>query len=158
MAVWQIPIELIPLKWAEENNYNSNSLYDEEGFDTTSAWKSHQPEKDLDEIFTQILPKGESWSEDLTVWGNEESHDIHVWQEDDEIFSIGFRLDLSVKINELMLTLVSVAIKLNCVFFIPGQYIIFQPNVFQLKKYILNSNAAKFIKDPEAFLSGHNHE
>lgn len=154
MAVWQIPIEFVPTKWAEENYFEVDSLYDEDGFDTTCAWINNQPTEDLDAIFDRMLPKANSWSADLSIWGNEMVHDIHVWREEDGIFSIGFRIDLRENITSIMLAICEAAVKLNCVLFIPGQKVIFAPNVFELKQYLLESNAAKFIANPDIFLNG----
>ncbi len=153
MAVWQVSIELVPIKWAEVNKYDVGLLYDEDGFDTTCAWLENQPPKDLDFIFGKILPKAESWSDDLIVWGSEKKHDISIWHEEDIVFSIGYRLDLRENIVSLMNSLVNSAIELNCVIFVPGQHALFKPNVFELKQYILKSNAARFVKDPKAFLN-----
>ncbi len=154
MAVWQVPIELVPAKWAEDHDFQTDRLYGEDGFDTTCAWIENQPVENLDEIFSSILPKADSWSEDLTMWGDDKVHDISVWHEEGQIFSIGFRLDLRENISNLMSALCNAATILNCVLFVPGQKVMFKPNVFELKQYILKSNAAKFVSDPEGFLNG----
>ncbi|MDD8058552.1 hypothetical protein [Shewanella metallivivens] len=154
MAVWQVPIEFVPAKWAEENNFEVESLYGEDGFDTTCAWIENQPTKDLDTIFSPILPKVDSKDEDLSLWGNDKVHDISVWHEEGEILSIGFRLDLRENIISIMSALCEAATSLNCVLFVPGQKVILNPNVFELKQYILKSNAAKYVNDPEGFLNG----
>ncbi len=154
MAVWQVSIELIPAKWADENNFEVESLYGEDGYDTTCAWGGNQPTEDFSAIFSLILPKADSWSEDLLLWGDDKVHDISIWHEDDEIFSIGFRLDLRESVTSIMSALCQAASVLNCVLFIPGQKVILTPNVFELKRYVLNSNAAKFVSDPKGFLNG----
>ena len=154
MAFWQVPIEFVPAKWAEENNFDVESLYGEDGFDTTCAWIENQPTKDLDAIFSPIFPKAESWDEDLSLWGNDKVHDISVCFEEGEIFSIGFRLDLRENIISIMSALCEAATALNCVLFVPGQKVMLNPNVFELKQYILKSNTAKFVSDPEGFLNG----
>lgn len=113
----------------------------------------NQPAENLDSVFLVILPKAVSWSEDLSVWGSDKQHDISVGHEDGIIMSIGFRLDLRENVTGLISALCDAAISLNCVLFIPGQKIMFKPNMFELKRYILNSNAAKFVHDPEQFLN-----
>lgn len=155
MAVWQVSFEFVPVKWAEENNFKVESLYGDSGFDTACAWIENQPAKDLDAIFSSILPKAVSWSEDLALWGDDKVHDINVWCEKGEILSIGFRLDLRENIKSIMPALCAVAASLNCVLFVPGQKIIINPNVFELKRCILKSDAAKFARDPEGSLSGY---
>jgi hypothetical protein len=152
VAIWQVPIEFIPALWAKENDYKSDSLYDEEGFDTTCAWKEHQPKKDLEKIFGQILPKAKSWDEELTLWGSDKIHDIHVWHENGLVFSIGFRLDLREKVTSIMGALIEAAKELDCVFFAPSQKTIFEPNMFAFTQCIRKSGAAKFAKDPMGYL------
>ena len=154
MAVWQVPVEFVPAKWAEENNFEVEALYGEDGFDTTYAWIENQPTKDLNAIFSPILPKADSWSEDLSLWGNDKAHDISVWHEDGEFFSIGFRLDLRENVTGIMSALCEAAKELNCVLFVPGQKVMLNPNVFELKQFVLKSNAARFVSDPESFLNG----
>jgi hypothetical protein len=149
MALFQVNIELIPAEWAEENDYSVENLYDDDGYDTSSAWEKFQLIKDLN--FDDILPKGKSWDKDLQVWGNDKKHDINVWYENGNVTSIGFRLDLREDINSLINKLVNVAEEFNCVLFVPGQEIIVKPNMFELKKYILKSDAAKFVKDPVSY-------
>uniref|UniRef100_A0A5B8R1V2 Uncharacterized protein n=1 Tax=Shewanella decolorationis TaxID=256839 RepID=A0A5B8R1V2_9GAMM len=79
-------------------------------------------------------------------------HDISAWHEKGEILSIGFRLDLRENITSITPALCKAAATLNCVLFVPGQKVMFSPNIFELKQYILKSNAAKFVSDPEGFL------
>ena len=153
MAIWQIPIELVPEKWAEENEYRTSLLYDEDGYDTTCAWIENQPTEDLDVIFSNLLPKAKSWSEDLVIWGSDKKHDISVWEEEGVITSIGLRIDLRENITSLMTGFCDASIKLNCVLFIPGQEVMFKPNVFELKQYIFKSNAAKYVSDPYGYLN-----
>jgi len=152
VAVWQVPIEFVPAKWAKENDFEVERLYGEEGFDTTSAWLENQPTEDLESLFTSILPKANSWSEDLSLWGHTEVHDISVWYEEGKIFSIGFRLDLRENVSSIILKLCGAAKVLDCVLFVPGQKVMIEPNSFVLQQYILKSNAAKFVSDPEGFL------
>jgi hypothetical protein len=152
VAIWQVPIEFVPTLWAEENDFKVAQLYDEDGFDTSCAWEKHQPTKDLERLFGHILPAAKSWDEDLLLWGNDKTHDIHVWREEGLIFSIGFRLDLREKITSIASSLIEVANELDCVFFVPDQEKLFEPNMFAFIQYVRNSNAAKFVKDPAGYL------
>ncbi|AWB57592.1 hypothetical protein [Colwellia sp. Arc7-D] len=153
MAVWQVTIDFIPLQWAEENGFKTEKLYDEDGFDPTCTWIDQQPRDDFEKVFDAILPRSESWSKDLTLWGDTKTNDISVWRDDANVSSIDFRLDLSKNYVSLMNSLVDSAISLNCVLFIPGQHVVIKPNIFELKKHILKSSAAKYVKDPEAFFN-----
>jgi hypothetical protein len=153
VAVWQVTIDFIPLQWAEENGFKTEELYDEDSFDPTRSWIGQQPRDNFEKVFDAILPRAESWSKDLTLWGDTKTNDISVWRDDANVSSIDFRLDLRENDVSLMNSLVNSAISLNCVLFIPGQRVVIKPNIFELKKYILKSSAAKYVKDPEAFLN-----
>jgi len=153
VAVWQITIDFIPLQWAEKNGFNTEELYDEGGFDPSCTWIEQQPKDDFEKVFDAILPRAESWSKDLTLWGDTKTNDISVWRDDAKVSSIDFRLDLREKNVSLLNSVVDSANSLNCVLFIPGQEVVIKPNIFELKKYILKSSAASYAKDPEAFFN-----
>ncbi|MDK2596912.1 hypothetical protein [Pseudoalteromonas obscura] len=67
MAIWQVSIELVPASWAEEHNFKTALLYEEDGFDTTCSWADNQPSEDLDSVFSKILPKSGSGLKILPV-------------------------------------------------------------------------------------------
>lgn len=86
MAVWQFKIELIPREWAIKAGNGVDLLYTEDGYyDVDRAWIDFQPSKDLRGIFQKILPPGESWTDDMELWGNTETHDISLWTEDGKV-------------------------------------------------------------------------
>ena len=153
MATWQFTIEFIPRNWAEDNMSNVQELYDSDGYSTEVAWKKSQPVTDFVAILSEILPVSESWHKDLLTWGDEKSHDIQVWHENQMVKSITLRLDLQQNFNSLLINIVKAAIKLNCMFFIPEKESIVEPNEFRLKNAASSSQAAKYVKDPIVFLN-----
>lgn len=92
MATWQFSVVFIPALWAEENNYSSLLLYDEEGYNTECAWKGRQPKAGFQDVLAEILPPSKSWHDDLLAWGNTKENDIQVWYEDETIEGIHIRL------------------------------------------------------------------
>jgi hypothetical protein len=153
VAIWQVPVELVPIAWTEEHGSSTEALYDEDGFhDTSSAWKRNQPIQNLEDVFGKILPKSTSSDDEVSLWGSDKKHDISAWYEGGSVVSIGFRIDIRESINELLSQLVGAAQKLNCQFFITGQQKIIEPNIFELKTCILKSIAAKFVNNPIEFL------
>ncbi len=140
-------------QWVEENGFDTAALYDADGYNSTiCAWETNQPTKDLNEVFGKILTKSDTSDDEVIYWGSEKKHDISAWYEGEVVVSIRFRIDLRESINELIISLVGAANKLNCMLFLTGQQILINPNVFELKKYILKSNAAKFVQNPVDFL------
>ena len=154
MAIFQFTVVLIPSKWVSNIENDFASLYTEEGYDVSEAWKQFQPTEEVAPLLSRILPEGKGWSRNQKVWGNEESSDIQVWYENGIIESISIRLDLRNEISSLLAKVVNLANELNCDLFIPGGEIIIKPNIFELNKAASESNAAKFLKYPEGFLDG----
>ena len=155
MAVWQVPIQLIPERWVEDNGHSTESLYDEDGFcDPSETWKQNQPTKKLDDVFGKILPLSSSSDDEALVWGSDKKHDISAWYENTILVSLGLRIDMREPVDKLLTKIITAAQELNCQLFIQGQGIIIKANVFDLKKNILKSNAARFVSDPEKFLRG----
>jgi hypothetical protein len=159
VAVWQVPIQLIPERWVEYNGHNTESLYDEDGFcDPSETWKQNQPTKKLDDVFGKILPLSSSSDDEALFWGSDKKHDISAWYEDNLLVSLGLRIDMREPIDKLLVQIITAAQELNCQLFIQGQRIIIKPSIFDLKKSILKSNAAKFVDDPEGFLRSEDFE
>lgn len=154
MAIFQFTVVLIPSKWVSNAENDIASLYTEEGYDISEAWEQFQATEEVTHLLSRILPEGKGWSHNQRVWGNEEASDIQVWYENGIIESITIRLDLRNEISSLMTKVVNLANELNCDLFIPGGGKIIKPNIFELNKAASESNAAKFLKDPEGFLDG----
>ena len=153
MATWQFSVELIPATWAEENSYSASAPYDEEGYDTERAWKDRQPDAAFKCVLSEILPPSKSWHEGLLTWGDESEHDIQVWLEDGVIDGIHIRLDRNQQLNEIIIRVVKAAKTLNCALFVPELKSVVEANEFELNNAIKNSNAAKFVRNPQDFLN-----
>jgi len=153
MAVWQFSVVFLPESWAQENNYDSASLYDEEGYDTECAWQESQPDALFKTILSKILPESKSWNQDLLFWGNTQEHDIQVWYENSKVEGVHVRLDVNQSINDILVKVVSAANELGCVLFFPEFRQIAKANEFELKTALKNSNAAKYVNDPQVFLN-----
>ena len=78
MAIWQVPIVFIPAQWADDNKFQTDSLYCDDGFDTTSVWPKNTAREDFEIAFNSILPKAESWDNEIDIWGNTEKNDLGI--------------------------------------------------------------------------------
>jgi hypothetical protein len=153
MAVWQFSVVFLPDSWAKKNNYDSASLYDEEGYDTECAWQENQPDSSFKTELSKILPESKSWHQDLMFWGNTQEHDIQVWYENSKVEGIHVRLDVNQGIKDILVKVIRAANTLDCVLFFPEFRQIAQANEFELKSALKNSNAAKYVSDPQGFLN-----
>lgn len=136
------------VQWVEENGVDTDVLYTEDGYyDTSCTWKMNQSEKNIEDIFGKIMPRSEASDTDVAYWGNERKHDIQASFEDGVVVSIVFRFDMREPVDELIDQLVRAADELHCVLFIPGQRVLANPDVLELRRYLSNSDAAKYVLD-----------
>jgi hypothetical protein len=154
MAIWQFSVVFLPDTWAQENNYDSAYLYNEEGYETDCAWLENQPDSSFKAVLSNILPEAESWHQDLLFWGHTQEHDIKVWYENSKVEGIHVRLDVNKNINDIIVKVVRAANELDCVLFFPEFRQITKANEFELKLALKKSSAAKYVSDPQGFLNG----
>lgn len=153
MATWQFKIELIPRQWAEGSEGEIEALYDSEGYDSTSTWVQYPPTIDVESLIERIMPKGKSWHSDLHAWGDEERNDIQIWYKGGKLECLVVRLDLRENMDNLLAKIADLAKTLDCLIFVPEFKTIINPTVSELGKAAAQSNAARFVKDPEGFLN-----
>jgi len=152
MAAWQFKFELIPLAWAKASDYQPDALYEEDFIRPEIAWAGTALAADPDDIFLQILPTGDSWHSDLTVWGDSDRNDISLWREADQVKEISIRFDLRSPLNALPAHVIGAATVLECAMFVPEQRALFNPDLRTLLGCIKASRAAQFVADPGNFL------
>jgi hypothetical protein len=153
MAIFQAVIQLIPRQWAEENPLLLYPEVKSKSPDASLAWVAYPPLLDFEPILGKILPSSKSWDRNLSCWGSDKTNDIQVWRNSGHIESVQIRLDLRKEIGALLSRIVIAATALDCVLWMPERNVIGESNVFSLKKILMESDAARFIKDPHVFLS-----
>lgn len=80
MAVWQAKFEVVP----------AGTPTDHDG----EPWTGHPlPEGAVDRL-EEVLARARSWSEDVLIFGDTESHDVHVCRNGECVVSVAIRVDL----------------------------------------------------------------
>ncbi len=153
MAVWQFKLELIPKKWAEDNNHDIKSIYRDDGYDTSIPWKDNQPIKDPAYLIDNLLPAVKSKFHDLKYWGDEKKSDAAIFYEEEMVVGITIRLDMRVDLLHLLPKIIEIANDLDCMIYLPNESKIINSNIFELNAAAKESNAMKFINNPEDFLA-----
>ena len=152
MAIWQFQFYFIPAEWASKAKSNIESLFSEEGFDTSLAWKGYSSDLDVESIVQELLPLGKSWHKDLTVYGDLDTTDIQIWKRDKVVESIGVRLDLRQTSEKFLEQLINISKNLNFWLLFPELMLLEKPDLNILITKIRESNAARFVNNPEKFL------
>lgn len=153
MAVWQFKVCLIPQSCFNTNEIDVSRFYDADGnYDTSFAWKN-RPVNDVKDEIIKYYSLSKSWHEDLVSFGDEEKTDCQAWYEEGALENIQFRIDMRGNFVLDIEQIIDIAQKLSCVFFIPEQKCITEPNVFKVISHIKKSNAYLFAKDTEEWFN-----
>src|SRR5690349_14512178 len=130
MAIWQFRLTLIP-ESALTSKYEvlplaiPMELAEEFGW-----WSDNQPSDGFEEQISLMLPKAESWSTSMRMWGQEENDDAHVAYSDDtqqRVEEISFRLNANNISPDLVRRICLLAKKLGCVL-MTAEYEILAPD------------------------------
>jgi hypothetical protein len=99
---------------------------------------------------------GQAW-EMLPGWlvfGQEDGNRFDVVEEEDGFGSISARIDARVPSNIFLLKVSELAQTISCVLYVPEGEIYIEPARSELEQALSKSSAAKFVRDPNAFLRG----
>lgn len=153
MAIWQFVVELIPRKWAERNGNFPETLYDSDGYhDMSAAWKNNQPPTNLAELISNVLPRAESWSDSLRIWGDQSRNDIQVGYEGDNVEFVMARIDTREDTSPMCAKIVDLALALDCSLFFPAARSVTAADMAVLCMAVQNSRAARFSATPREFI------
>jgi hypothetical protein len=112
MAVWQYKFYLLPRDELDSYFPNQNHIT-ESDFNDIKWWK-YQKIMDLDSI-SMLLPKRESWSSDIILFGSEDSNCLEILTEAGEIAEISARMDVRKDYLAFLTQLCNFAAKNNCI-------------------------------------------
>lgn len=116
MSIWQHQIFILPKEELDSFFSNSYSLTIED-FDNINWWRYRIITlKEIKYTFSKLLPKEKSWSEDLIVFGDENSNCFKVFLEEEIPIELSARIDLRDINYEFIDLLISFAKKKDLVF------------------------------------------
>lgn len=150
MAVWQFDFYIV--------DYSNSLLYDDnKSFDDNEDllnWESEQTNKESIITLAKILPLEISWSKNTMQYGKIDGTCVEISSFDNAIFDIRIRLDIRSLSRELLNEIVS---------FIQSNRgsIVYNNKCYPAEEKILldlikESNAYKFSRNPERFLTNLN--
>ncbi|HEX5220979.1 MAG TPA: hypothetical protein VFZ59_15550 [Verrucomicrobiae bacterium] len=158
MAVWQYDVSLVPRSGVvlhhggipeELPGYRAVMNPDEmETGPFPNYWDNGPSPEVLAREIAHLLPPAKSWSADAIMFGPEDGHRLEIWKTGD----IQLRFDAGHPDFTLLRAFVEFAQRhdLLCVSDTRGQPI--EPTYESILADLLDSNAVRFCKDPEAYL------
>ena len=154
MAVFQFKLQLLPKAWAESNRTRITECLGEEGWDLSEAWRGYDHAGAVEERIDTVLPRGESYAHDLTIWGHEEHHDIQLFRSEGEIEGLQVRIDLRGGSRQMIEATVLLAQELGCSILVMEKAEVISPSVDALLQQAGRSSAAEYVSDPRGFFFG----
>lgn len=148
MAIWQFEFLLIPTEWAEGNASRITRRFLDEGWELGAAWSESDRREVPEVVIDQYMPRGRSWHADMTAWGDDETDDIQLWREAEEIDVLEIRIDARNDFTLMVQHSVSIARELNCSFLLRKEGIVIEPTAEQLVSSLQRSTAMRFVSDP----------
>ena len=150
MAVWQFVVDLFPASAATVGGAAAARMSREQ-LDAIELEFTLAQAKVLLERVGALLPNKASWAPDLRTWGNEKTDDAQISFQGDAIEHAQFRLNVPDLSMSLVQGICSLARDLDCVL-ATRTGVIVQPSSEAVIRAITQSDAARFVRDPERFL------
>ena len=153
MAIWQFDIALVPESALVADPDLFEHSVTPDGIDTAAWWSSVSVPSDLELRLGDILPKADSWSDELSVWGAEDGHRIDVCRDVDVIESLTVRIDAREDTSDFVKAVCAFAQSMQCRFYGFDSHADIEPTPAALLAAIQVSDATKFVRDPRGFLT-----
>lgn len=137
MAIWQYHITVVPQEEIE-SYFNNKSFVKIEAIESIDWWKYRKMEINQFIDLENLLPVKKSWSNDIILFGSEESNCIEVLMSNNKVEEISIRIDLRADIHNLVDGICIFFGNHNCVFLdYQGKIIIPHTEQFlnEVKKY-----------------------
>lgn len=93
MAIWQYTFHVLPKESVDALSSNYHFKKDEGEFDDEPYWKYNSISRDFFYGINKILVKSISWSNQIDLYGNQESNCFEVFFENNYVISASFRID-----------------------------------------------------------------
>ena len=150
MALWQFVFDLIPSSVATLNGVVAARV----SRDKLDSIELIFPQQTIDAIVERVgvmLPEKQSWAPDLRIWGDEKTDDVQISFRATIIEDVQFRLNVGDLSLPLIGRICDLARTLNCVF-VSRSGAIIRPYSEPLVREITQSDAARFVGDPELYI------
>jgi len=99
------------------------------------------------------MPQTTSWTENALMFGDDKTSNFEVWYKDDEVDAIDFRWGLCEPDLEVLDQIIVLAKRLGAYIVLGDRAAVVEPDFLAVLQDIKKSNAYRFCKDSESFLS-----
>ena len=148
MAIWNFRVNFVPSDCLIQMYGALPLIITEDEINQLKPWK----DKYFDfHLLDDIAPEGDSWSEDIRVWGNDKTDSISVIYDEEEIIWVCAKMDLRGRYSQFASQIVEYAQKMDCILHLNNNKC-FEAELSVLMSHIRNSLAYKFVQNPQKAL------
>lgn len=147
MAIWQFKLEVIPA-----TVIGARDIIPEEEWEDCRWWLESDVTSEMISDFAGILPPHQSWSEDLSQWGRQDSDLIEIWRESDLVESISARIDMRQLDTSFVRRLLMITEKWQCRLVYSRYRSVLPNDYFKFMEALKESPNFKVVGAPELWL------
>jgi hypothetical protein len=147
MAIWQYNFIVIPKSVFDRKDGSLENYLDAEGFlDDESCWLFEPVEVDFFEEMKKVLPENKSWSNDIILFGNQDSNRLEVYKnESNQVISVSFRIDYTTEYEDILRSIIRF-IELNDLAILDENLELLDNNFITIKTHIENSDRRNILR------------
>ncbi len=142
MALWQYTFYVLPKESVEVLSPDYHFKKDEDGFDDAPYWKLNPVHKDFFYSLNKILPTNKSWSNEIDLYGNQESNCFEILFKNKNTVSVSFRIDFTSKYESVLAKIIEYCLQRGLII-IDEDLMIVPLNIETIKAIIENSPQIK---------------
>lgn len=151
MAIWQFDLHCLPRRTVVGQIGELPLTILPSGFDDGDWWRGEILETTLADQFSQLLPKAQSWSPKIQMWGQENGDRIDLASDDATIQDVLVRIDVRNIDYKFLMSFIQCADANNWVLLTQDNYVLV-PSLSRLLSAIRRSDSFQFVADPHDFL------
>lgn len=107
MALWQISFLIIPKNYPEDK-IRANQM--EDWFNEDEFWQGAEITDSIFSSINSVLPKTNSWSDSMILYGEEESNCLNIVIEKNYVASVSFRIDFRTNYENIVRNIIELCI------------------------------------------------
>jgi len=152
VATWQFDFHLIPASSVERRFQAVPVTIAREQYDRTDWWDGFDLQREIEEDFSELLPRGRSWDSERNTWGQEDGDRFDVLREGHRMAEVYGRLDVR-RLSLPFLSRVLEVVRQRELLIVTEDRHLLRPSIKELLAAIHRSRSFAFVTDPEGFLS-----
>jgi hypothetical protein len=151
MATWQFDLYIVPREKLVEVAGVTAQRISQQQFEQTEWWEGASLPPHYVQVLTTLLPRAESWSPGVEIWGTEDGNRIDVYRSGGAVQEVRFRIDVRAIDVGVLEAVARFADNAGCAL-LTEEFEVVPPTLDAMLKEIRNSSAHRFLLDPGAFL------